>query len=40
MKILIGIPVYNEEEKLPKLIKDLKKITAEIIAIGFIVTHK
>lgn len=31
MKILIGIPVYNEEKKLPKLIKDLKKITAEII---------
>ena len=31
MKITIGIPAFNEEEKLPEILKELKKITDSII---------
>lgn len=31
MKIVIGLPAYNEEENLPNIITQLKKITDKII---------
>ena len=31
MKITIGIPAFNEEEKLPEILKELKNITDSII---------